>query len=505
MNEISFSDKGKLKKDSEAYYLEMVRDKTKKMLYVLTFLGILNTIINIVNGEPKRITLPIFIITMIICIGSLLTINIRKLQVISMYASTFGIAIIISFMTHIDQTTIDLFYIFILPLFAISYHSKKNNIFATCLMLSMTIAFYFFYNDTVFKPFPEIQTLFFLLFIQIVVGVSTISQAHFSEKMIKQSFLEQKEAEYNSYHSIVSLKKLEETFLALSEFANQLQLNAQQTNIATSSIYESFEEMDLAVQEQSRSLNNLSEDTENIKSEVITNLVYSSFELKKNTSNSSKIMDETKTKIRDLILQTEHLHFTYQKNLESSNILYEKIEEIKKIIFFINHLSDKTNTLSINATIEASKTDREGNGFEVLSLEIRKLAEKSLEATLEIQYALNSVFEEVELNKQKLERSKQSIEDTIVNVKEVGEAYGLIYSKNELNTREIQNIDHKIKYLEKSYEEINIHTGNMSSISQQNTATISNLKDEFSLVQQKIDDISQQFMGLQKNINKTKE
>jgi methyl-accepting chemotaxis protein len=71
--------------------------------------------------------------------------------------------------------------------------------------------------------------------------------------------------------------------------------------------------------------------------------------------------------------------------------LGEKISEIGGILAIIDELSDQTNLLALNAAIEAARAGEHGRGFAVVASEIRRLAERSQEATVRIQSIITEI------------------------------------------------------------------------------------------------------------------
>lgn len=105
-----------------------------------------------------------------------------------------------------------------------------------------------------------------------------------------------------------------------------------------------------------------------------------------------------------------------------SQTVEQAIEGINKIIGKIsvmNEIAEKIDVLSINASIEASRSGEQGKGFGVVAQEIRKLADKSKKAAREINQLSANSLEVGEKTKETLDKIVKSVNQTAKLVNDV--------------------------------------------------------------------------------------
>jgi methyl-accepting chemotaxis protein WspA len=121
-------------------------------------------------------------------------------------------------------------------------------------------------------------------------------------------------------------------------------------------------------------------------------------------------------------------------------IIREKADKINVAVTTITKVADQTNLLSINAAIEAEKAGESGRGFLVVAREIRRLADQTAVATLDIENIVRQMQEAVSAGVMQMDKFSGEVRGGVQRVAEIGGQTSRIIEEVQILSERFQSV-----------------------------------------------------------------
>lgn len=269
------------------------------------------------------------------------------------------------------------------------------------------------------------------------------------------------------------IEKIHNIIQDIDKNAEILAVSSEQLSATTTEIQKAADEIAKGTEEESTSLNE--------SADTLQVTVNSNQEI---TQHIQEIQQMATTAEQDAVEGNETIVLANQsmKKIEDSG------QQIQKIINVITEIANQTNLLSLNAAIEAAKAGDLGKGFAVVAEEIRKLAERSNAAAVEI--------------RELIEVSTSNVVDGAKVVSKTGKTFQHIIEQFQEIAGQINNLAHEITEQDQRTQEIGHSIEDINKISENNAVATHEFSETIKQVDQTSDDLSHVADQLQQQVSK---
>jgi methyl-accepting chemotaxis protein WspA len=200
----------------------------------------------------------------------------------------------------------------------------------------------------------------------------------------------------------------------------RLQQSVVQITTSATQIAASGKQLEATVAEQLASTNEVTATAQNIASTSgsLVKTMEQVAGMAQSTANSANASQSELGKMEEVMRQLNEATTSIASKL---GVMNTKANKINNVVVTITKVADQTSLLSLNAAIEAEKAGEYGAGFAVVAREIRRLANQTAVATLEIEQIVKDMQSAVTVGVMEMDKFNRSVTDSADRVNNISD------------------------------------------------------------------------------------
>ncbi|MEH2231991.1 MAG: methyl-accepting chemotaxis protein [Nostoc sp.] len=278
----------------------------------------------------------------------------------------------------------------------------------------------------------------------------------------------------------------------LNTLIRQVQHSGIQVTSSATQIAASGKQLEGTLIEQVASTNEVAAATKEISA--------TSRELVSAMEQVASISQITTTAANDSQKDIVRMETTMRQLAEATNaiaarlgVISEKANSINTIVVTITKVADQTNLLSLNAAIEAEKAGEYGLGFAVVAREIRRLADQTAVATLDIEQMVKQMQSSVSTGVMEMDKFAAEVGRNIEDVASISTQVGQII-------QQVQDLNPRFEFVNQGMETQSVGAQQISETMVQLSNTSVQSTDSLREINHAIAQLNQVAQGLRQEI-----
>ncbi len=240
---------------------------------------------------------------------------------------------------------------------------------------------------------------------------------------------------------------------SLNTLVAQVQRSGIQVTSSATEIAATAKQQEASLAEQAATTNEITV--------TATEISATTAELTNTMDEVAKVADRTSTSAARGHEDLERMETTMQQIVEAAvsiaskfEVLNEKARNINSVVTTITKVADQTNLLSLNAAIEAEKAGEYGLGFSVVATEVRRLADQTAVATLDIDQMIKEMQTAVSSGVLSMEKFTDQVRRSSEDVNQVSSQLAVIIEDVQEFTPRFENVQQGMHFQTQGAQQI---------------------------------------------------
>lgn len=265
-------------------------------------------------------------------------------------------------------------------------------------------------------------------------------------------------------HLRIMIGQVQRSGIQVTSSSTELAATAKQQEVTIKTQVESTNKVVAFVQEISYVTSNLVETMQRVAV------------MSQETANFASSGQSDLARMQEAMERMEEASRSISNRLSAIN---EKADNITTVVTTITKVADQTNLLSLNAAIEAEKAGEYGRGFTVVAREIRRLADQTAVATLDIEQMVQEMQSAVSAGVMEMDKFIAEVQHSAEDVEKI--------------SLQLTRIIEQVQALSPQFEDVNEAMGHQSEHAREIDTAMANLSEE---MQQTMDSLRESFLAI---------
>jgi methyl-accepting chemotaxis protein len=259
---------------------------------------------------------------------------------------------------------------------------------------------------------------------------------------------------------------------AFNYFVDRVQSIVRDAVITAENMSHEVETLSKTAQHTNQSMQRQQGDTVQIAT-AMTQMSATVREVAENTALAAGSAREAATKAQDgqtVVNQTVSQINKLAEDMDRASVEVKRVDEdstrIGSVLDVIRGIAEQTNLLALNAAIEAARAGDKGRGFAVVADEVRTLAQRTQEATQEIQGMIESLQQAVSATVNAMEGSREEAHQSVEQAVKANDALNAILLSIDAISGMSTQIATASEQQSSVAEEINRNINNITNVSE---------------------------------------
>jgi methyl-accepting chemotaxis protein WspA len=268
------------------------------------------------------------------------------------------------------------------------------------------------------------------------------------------------------------VQRVRETSVALLSTASEMSATANRQDSTMQSLGSSSAEIAAAVREISATSKQLSGTMNEVSGRA---------------EQAATLATSGRTRLSTMETNMSHLMDATDSISSKLSVIREKAENINAVVTTITKVADQTNLLSINAAIEAEKAGEYGRGFLVVAREIRRLADQSAVATLDIETIVRHMQDAVSAGVMQMDKFSGEVRSGVQRVAEISMQTGQIIEEVQTLSERFQQVSEGMRNQAIGAEQINEAMGQVTTSAHQTQTAMKEFNEATAHLRQSVE------------------